>query len=103
MDEDGRYCGSAGAIFHQVNIHWADGHRSQIFPEKGVRLVVLLAKEDELGNVDFDRGFHLTHTTETTMAKMIDRLYRVYPGLESAVRKIQKPTTFRVPGTAATN
>lgn len=104
MEQDGKYCGAAGAAFYQINIHWTQRpERTQIFPEKGVRVVVLECKEDELGNVSFDGCVSLTHTNEATMAKMIDRLYRIYPGLKGKVTALEDVQTFRVPGTLANN
>ena len=104
MDEDGKHCGCQGAVFYQINIHWAHRpERTQIFPEKGVRVVVFECKEDELGNVDFDGCTCLTHTTPAVMAKMIDRLYRMHPGLKGKVEALKDQKTFNVPGTAATN
>lgn len=103
MDEDGRFIGSEGAAFYQINVHWVHNpSRTQIFPEKGVRVVLMLCHEDELGNVDFDKGFHLTHSNPSTMAKMIDRLFRVYPGLREKVQALDRKLHI-VPGSVANN
>lgn len=104
MEQDGRYIGPQGASFQQINVLWMNGNRQAVFPEKGVRVSLLVCNEDDAGNVDFDGGFALTHTPLSTMGKMIHRLYRMYPGLKDAVMEAEKESTRIVaPGSVANN
>ena len=102
MDQDGKFIGAPGARWHQGVFQMQDGHREVIQAnEQGLRLIVMKAHQDELGNMDYNRSFILTHSNIAATAQMIDRLMRMYPGLREQVRELGQPKAFVVPGSAA--
>lgn len=107
MDEDGKFIGAQGAMWHQAVILMQDGHREVIQAnEPGLRLIVMKAYQDEAGCMDFQsRPFLLTHANLDAAAAMIERLYRTYPGLKDRVAQVGDAAqkAFRVPGSQAVN
>lgn len=111
MDQDGKHCEGQGASFHSIVVHWQDGHRDYIHPGKDpatgtkARVLLMVAVQDELGQLDYDRGFVLPHANVSTCGEMISRLYRIYPGLRKAVADAEEREArkIKVPGSMANN